>query len=192
MTPFEAYELFLSIKMHFSDPNYDYFRYAGKVTANANSFEVRRDKYHFAKLAKHKDPLGYLVAQYASGTHAVWIGDLFLEESDRAYTDYLARNQSITYNFKTDIEKLQDGFVSKFKVKDGQHPEVLVMYRRKNITPETFTILNNHLNFFPLWDNRIEDTLLWPSIRDRCLKYRPFIQYDKNKVKQLIKDVLNS
>jgi hypothetical protein len=191
MTSYEAYELFLSIKMHFTDPKYDYFRYVGKLRANEDSFEMRKDKFHFAKLAKHKDPVGYLVAQYISSTQTVWVGDLFLEEAERAYTKYMARNQAITYNFKTDIDKLRDGFVSKFKVKDGQHPEALVMYRRGNITPETFTILNNHLKFFQLWDTRIEDTLLWPSIRDRCLKYTPFIEYDKAKIKEVIKDALN-
>ena len=191
MTSFEAYKLFLSLKMHFTQPQYDFFRYGGKVNASMDAFNKRRDKYHFAKLAKHKDPTGYLVAQYVTGNFAGWVGDLFSEEAERAYTNYMARHQAITYNFTSDIDKLQDGFVSKFKVKDGQHPEALVMFRRGNITPETFTILNNHLSFFQLWDIRIEDTVLWPSIRERCLKYSPFIHYDKVKVKEILKGILN-
>jgi len=191
MTPFEAYKLFLAVKMHFTQPNYDFFKYNGKVNAQLDAFNRRRDKYHFAKLAKHKDPLGYLVAQYTAGNFNGWAGDLFAEEAGRIYLDYLARQQSITYNFQSDLGKLEEGFISKFKVKDGQHPEALVMFRRGNISIETFTILNNHLNFFQLWDTRIDDTVLWPSIRERCLKYRPFIHYDKAKIKSILRPLMS-
>jgi hypothetical protein len=191
MTPFEAYKLFLAVKMHFTQPNYDFFKYNGKVNAQLDAFNRRRDKYHFAKLAKHKDPMGYLVAQYTSGNFNGWAGDLFAEEAGRIYLDYLARQQSITYNFQSDLGKLEEGFISKFKVKDGQHPEALVMFRRGNISIETFTILNNHLNFFQLWDTRIDDTVLWPSIRERCLKYRPFIHYDKAKIKSILRPLMS-
>jgi hypothetical protein len=191
MTSFEAYQLFLSIKMHFTQPNYDFFKYQGKVNASFDSFNKRRDKYYFAKLAKHKDALGYLVAQYASGNFAGWVRDLFTEEAEQIYTQYLARQQSITYNFQTDIQKLENGFISKFKVVGGQHPEILTMLKRSSISIETFTILDIHLKFFTLWDTRIEDTVLWPSIRDRCLKYRPFIKYDKEKIKSIIRPLMS-
>lgn len=192
MTPFEAYKLFLAVKMHFTQPSYDYFKYNGKVNAQLDSFNRRRDKFHFAKLAKHKDPMGYLVSQYIAGNFTGWVGDLFTEETERVYTQYLARQQSITYNFQSDMGRLEEGFVSRFKVKDGQHPEALVMLRRNTISIETFTILNNHLNFFQLWDTRIDDTVLWPSIRERCLKYRPFVHYDRKKIKEMIKEVISA
>ena len=191
MTPFEAYKLFLAVKMHFTQPQYDFFKYNEKVNATLDSFNRRRDKYHFAKLAKHKDALGYLVSQYITGNFTGWAGDLFTEEAERIYTQYLARQQSITYNFQSDLSKLEEGFISKFKVKDGQHPDALVMFRRGNISIETFTILNNHLNFFQLWDTRIDDTVLWPSIRERCLKYRPFLHYDKARIKSIIRPLIS-
>ena len=192
MTPYEAYKLFMAIKMHFTQPTYDFFKYHGKVNANLDSFNRRKDKYHFAKLAKLKDATGYLVAQYTAGNFNGWAGDLFTEEAERTYMQYLSRQQSITYNFQSDLGKLEEGFISKFKVKDGQHPEALVMFRRGNISIETFTILNNHLNFFQLWDIRIDDTVLWPSIRERCLKYRPFLHYDRKKIKEMIKEVISA
>ena len=190
LTSFEAYRLYLAIKQHFTTPNYDYFKYNGKVNASIQTFEKRRDKFHFAKLARHRDPVGYLVSQFITGSFTGWVGDLFAEESGRVYTEYLARHQSLTYNFQSDLGKLEEGFISKFRVKDGQHPEVLVMFRRGHISPETFTILNDVLGFFPLWDSKIDDTVLWPSIRDRMLKYRPFISYDKAKIKSFIRPVM--
>lgn len=191
MTPFEAYKLFLAVKMHFTQPQYDFFKYNGKVNANLDSFNRRRDKYHFAKLAKHKDALGYLVAQYTAGNFTGWAGDLFTEEAELSYTYYLGRRQSLTYLFQTDLGKLEEGFVSKFKVKDGQHPEALVLFRRGGISIETFTILNDLLNFFQLWDTRIDDTVIWPSIRERCLKYRPFLHYDKAKIKSILRPLIS-
>ncbi len=190
ITSFEAYRLYLAIKQHFTTPNYDYFRYNGKVNASIQTYEKRRDKFHFAKLARHKDPVGYLVSQFITGNFTGWVGDLFGEESERVYTQYLARHQSLTYNFQSDLGKLEEGFVSKFRVKDGQHPEALVLFKRGVISPETFTILNDVLNFFPLWDSKIDDTVLWPSIRDRMLKYRPFIHYDRKKIKTLIRQTM--
>lgn len=191
MTPFEAYKLFLAVKMHFTQPQYDFFKYNGKVNATLDSFNRRRDKYHFAKLAKHKDALGYLVSQYITGNFTGWAGDLFTDEAERIYIQFLARQQSITYNFQSELQQLEDGFISKFKVKDGQHPEALVLFRRGYISIETFTILNDVLNFFQLWDTRIDDTVLWPSIRERCLKYRPFLHYDRAKIKSIIRPLMS-
>lgn len=191
MTPFEAYKLFLALKMHFTQPQYDFFKYNGKVNATIQSFEKRRDKFHFAKLARHRDPMGYLVSQFIAGQFTGWIGDLFTEESEQVYTQYLARQQSLTYTFQSDLGKLEEGFISRFRVKDGQHPDALVLFKRGIISIETLTILNNQLNFFPIWDIKINDTVIWPSIRDRCLKYEPFINYDRKKLAKMIKECIN-
>jgi hypothetical protein len=76
-TPYEAYKTFLAVKSHFTT-SYDYIKYNGKVSASQHSFEVRKDKYQYYKLSKHKDPLQYLVANFVDGD-LKWIGDLFRE-----------------------------------------------------------------------------------------------------------------
>jgi hypothetical protein len=191
MSPFEAYKLFMAVKMHFTQPNYDFHKYHGKVNANLDSFNKRRDKFHFAKLARHKDPLGYLVSVFISGNFNGWVGDLFSEQNEQGYTDYLARQQSLSYVFSRDLETVSENFVSRFKVKDGQHPEILVLFRRGVISIETLCILNDVLKFFPIWDTRIDDTVLWPAIRDRCVKYCTFIRYDHKKIKSMIKELID-
>jgi T4 gene Gp59 loader of gp41 DNA helicase/T4 gene Gp59 loader of gp41 DNA helicase C-term len=190
MTPYETYQLFLAIKMHFTQPSYDFFKYNGKVRTDHRAFERRRDKYQFFKLSKHRDPLGYLVANFAAGNSGKWIGDFLTDSSERVYDEWLARQQSITYRFKSDLVQFQDDFREIFRVSHGQHPQLLTSFKRGDVTIETLTILNNLLTFFPTWDKKIEDTILWPSIRDRCLKYAPFIKYDKQKLKQIVKDLL--
>ena len=67
MTGFEVYKVYLALKQHFTKQEYDYFKYHGKVRANENSFEQRRDRYFFKKLAtsysaSEKDQLFYKTA----------------------------------------------------------------------------------------------------------------------------------
>lgn len=189
MTPFEAYKLFMALKMHFTQPSYDYFKYNGKTNANQQSYNRRSDKFQFNKLAKHKDPEGFLVSNFTCGNNK-WIGDLFNEQSEKNYTDWLKRNQSLTYNLTQEINRIDDLKQSILVGKDGQHPELMKLYRRDTISLETLCILNKLLSFFDYWDKRITDTVIWPQTRLLCNKYTPFIHYDKAKIKPVVKDAL--
>jgi len=190
MNPFQAYKLYLGIKMHFTTPSYDFIKYNGKSNATIQTFERRRDKWHFAKLGKHKDPMGYLVALYSSGVDIKWGGDLFIDGNEDVYTEWLQRQQSLTYRFKSDVTSIEDRFVETFKCKDGQHPELLSLVKRNAISFESFVILNEQLQFFPIWDKKIMDPVIWPSIRNRALKYSPLINYDRPKIKLYIRSVI--
>jgi hypothetical protein len=189
MSPFESYKMFLAIKMHFTTPGYDYIKYQGKVGAKIESFERRRDKFQFAKLAKKKDPLYFLVSNFVYDS-PTWIGDLLTEEAENNFAEWQKKQQSLTYILTNEINMLDDDFVSYFKVKDGQHPLLLNMYKQKKLSIETLIVLNDILTFFPIWDKKLNDTIIWPSIRDKCLKYRQFIHYDKAKLKQVVKSMM--
>ena len=55
---YDAYTLYLGIKLHFHSKDYDFIKYNGKVKSDINSFLKRKDKYHFGKLFKtHKQEL---------------------------------------------------------------------------------------------------------------------------------------
>ncbi len=51
MNGFEVYKLYLAIKLHFTSDSYNYFTFNGKTRTTLQSFEKRRDKYFFKKLA---------------------------------------------------------------------------------------------------------------------------------------------
>ena len=55
MTSFDAYKTYLALKNHFCKPKYDYFKYAGKSRASADSFNKRKDKYWFERISRQKD-----------------------------------------------------------------------------------------------------------------------------------------
>ena len=83
MTPYEAYQTFLAIKQHFTS-SYDFFKYGGKVKANASSFDQRRDKFYFQKLARHRDLRGFLVSNFID-RDIKWVGELITDESESVY-----------------------------------------------------------------------------------------------------------
>lgn len=186
VTPFEAYRNFLALKMHFNS-DYDYVKYNGKVSASSQSFDTRKDKYQFYKLSKHKDPLKYLIANFVDGD-LKWIGDIFSDESEKTYNEWLRRQQSITYIFEQDLNKLLTSFNDNVIVKNGQHPYLLKQYLRREISIETIIILNDILGFFNHWNKNIEDSVLWPTIYRKLTKYKPFLHYDIFKCRKILKD----
>ena len=186
VSPFEAYRTYLALKQHFTRSNYDFFKYNGKVNVQQSSFEVRKDKYQFYKLSKHKDPINYLVSNFVFND-IKWVGDLFSEPSKDTYIKWQKYQQSITYNFTNELNKLLTKFNDNFIVTNGQHPHLLKLYKTGEISLETLIILDDILGFTKHWNKQIEDTILWPSIYQKMVKYRPFVSYDKFKCRKLLK-----
>jgi hypothetical protein len=188
MTGFEAYKMYLGIKSHFANNTYSYVKYQGNVRANEHSFNKRNDRYFFEKLSKQPDLLNFLVANFLEGD--IWVRDLFNDESQERYANWQRRVQSLSYNFQNELSQISEDFKGYFVVNSGQHPKLLKQFRHGNISIETLTILNDLINFFPYWDKKISDNIIWPKTRDKCLNYSEFIKYDKSKMKKIIKDIL--
>ena len=66
---YDAYCLYLAVNNHFNTDSYDYFKYAGKTSVKLETFLKRKDKYHFAKLARkyHVELLDFYVANLSRG-----------------------------------------------------------------------------------------------------------------------------
>lgn len=192
MDAFEAYKHYLALKSHFTTKTYDYFKYNGAVKAKRESFDVRKDKYFFHKLSKRKDITDYLVSLFVYGKKDMWIGDIVRnEESEQMYREWQRVKESLTYVFMSDLEKFNDDLVSSFVVKEGQHPHALKLLLRQDIHIETFIIMNDIMRFSSTWNKEIEDTMIWPDIRLKCKKYQPFLNYDKEKLKNIVVDKFN-
>jgi len=188
VTPFEAYTTYLALKNHFTKESYDFFKYGGKGKASQNSFEVRKDKYFFHKLSKHKDVANYIVANILIKDN-LWVGDLVNDdEANDIYTEWLKRQQSLTYLFKNEIEKMDDNLNKNILVEDGQHPHLLNLYKKKIISGETLVIIDDILGVFKHWNKNISEEVIWPKIRVKLNKYKPFISFDKNKMKVILKE----
>ena len=80
---YDSYQLYLAMKLHFNSENYNFRQYNGNVKADLSSFMKRKDKFHFAKLArKYKDKLiDFYIANLSQGDY--WAGELLEREAER-------------------------------------------------------------------------------------------------------------
>lgn len=188
MTPFEAYKLYLALKMHFKQKGYDFIQYNGKVRANKDSFEGRHDKYMFNKLARRDDPKGFLIANFVKHGPDTWIGTLLDDDIfERTYQRWMKFNQSLSYNFTQELELLDDDLDGMMKT-TGDYPKLLYKYMDGEISIETMVVINGIIRFLPYWNKNIKDTVVWPEYSLVIEKYTPFVRYDRDKMKKIMKE----
>ena len=177
MTPVETYQSYLALKLHF-EGKYDYFKYGGKTSASAESFEKRKDKFKFVKLStKLSDPqiLDYYLANFIRGKK--WIGDF----DQKNWIEHKKLNQGLEYFYKDDIEKLLtlvEEFDILFRVDAGNHPKLVKAYLGKKVSLETLVILEKVLHYREQFDAKISETYIWPKVSLLIKKYEPFLEID--------------
>ena len=185
MTPFEAYSEYLALKNHFNQESYDYIKYQGKVRVNRTSFESRKDKFFFEKLAKHEDPKGLLLSNLVKNKK-LWIKELaFSEEAERNYKEWLKRNQSFSYMFKEELNKLESSFNDNFTIQEHEHPALLRKYLSGDISLETFCLLLELTGAVKQWDSKLQYDIVWREVEQTVRKYTPFINIDRKKVQNI-------
>lgn len=180
MSDYDAYKIYCALKRHFNSESYDYFKYQGKVRTTHKTFEKRNDKYFFAKLAKHKDIEGFLVANLAYGD--LWVGDLVNEQAaEKQYREWLKRRQSMSYVFRNDLDKI-GSMKEEIRVVNSQHPKLFKRYLSKEICIETLIIMNALWKgmMFMYWNEMLKDPV-WRSEHNKLLKFSPFVQYEEDK-----------
>lgn len=189
MTSFEVYCEYLSIKTHFTKSSYDYTKYNGKGRYKLETFQKRKDKLFFEKIAKHSDPHGFFIANIIINDK-VYIRDLaYSEEAEKIYKKWLKYNQALTYNFKQDLSKLDSNFNKNFICEDHQHPILLKKYLANEISLETLCILLDITGAINHWNKELNYDLVWEEIELKVKKYLPFIKYEKEKYKKISLDL---
>ena len=183
---YDVYVYYLAIKRHFTS-SYDFKKYNGKVKTTVTSFENRKDKFFFYKLSKQSDPKNLILANMLVDPTA-WIGDMLEDKAEQIYNDWLKRTQALTRTFQLDLNELNEDFDSNILVQGGQHPRILQLYNQRRICLETLVILNDLTKCFRYWEKNISDTIVFPSINKLVNDYSQFLNYDKNKMKEIVVD----
>lgn len=200
MNGFDVFKVYQAIKLHFTSEKYNYFVYNGKTNATLDSFERRRDKFMFHKLARKYDEqkiVPFLVANFVSDNHK-WTKDLLGPEATESYLKWQRINESIGFQFQNDIEKLlgddhtPKNFNSLFIVSTGSYPKLLEKLLQKEVTLESVTILNSIMNFIEIWDKEIDDDIVYPKLSLRIRKYGAFLSVDAKKYKNILLSLLNA
>jgi hypothetical protein len=193
-TGFEAFALYNALKTHFTSSSYDFFKYNGKTNVTKDSFMKNKAKYQFYKLSRKyslEQLRNFFLANFIYGD-STWVGEMLGPEGDKAYSKWQKTNQSLTYVFENDIIGLvgNDAPEQMLVVNDGQHPKLLREVMSGSIAIETMVILNDIMHFFPMWNRKISDDIIWPNWRLKCEKYAPFVTYDKVKFKNILKEIV--
>ena len=192
---FNAYKLYLAVKNHFTT-SYDYFKYNGKVNAKEESFLKRKDKFFFAKLQRkynNEQLRDLFVSNFADGED-FWIGNVLTQKAEGVYNEWKARQIKLSYIFEQDLKFLRDyysernlDFNSLFVMEDG-HPILLQCVLRNDIFVETMIIIDKTLNYSKKW-NKVLDDPVWTEFKKRMDKYSPFISFDNEKGKNILRKV---
>jgi len=188
LSAFECYKEYMALKNHFTKPSYDYFKYQGKLRLSIDSFEKRKDKLFFMKVAKHPDVVNYILSNLVEN-EKLWIKEIaYSQTAESVYQNWSKRNQSFTYNFKSEMSKLNEDFDSNFKMENNSHPFVLKLFLRKEICIETLIVLVDTVGCMSYWNKKLEYDPIWEEISKKIIKYRPFIKYDREKIKNILLD----
>ena len=196
VTPFETYRTYLSMKSHFTNPKFDFFKYGGKSRATMTSFNKRKDKYWFEKTSrKYSDQqvLDFLLSNFviADNPQNLWIGEI-INSGERNYADWMRRKQSLTYLFKEQSEKLlsENELEKVFDCSKG-HPIILKKYLGGEISLETLTILEKVFSFVSRFDKKLTDPV-WETVSLKIKKYIPFININVYNYKKILKEVISN
>ena len=195
VTPFETYQHYLSLKNHFTNPKYDFFKYGAKTRASVTSFNKRKDKYWFEKTSRKysdEEVVNFLVSNFVSSTNPqnLWIGEI-INSGERTYAEWTKRQQSLTYLFKEQSNELfsENELESVFDCSKG-HPIVLKKFLGGKISLETLVIYDKIFQFGNKFDKKLNDPI-WETVSLKVKKYNPFLNIDMFRYKKILREIVN-
>ena len=195
VTPFETYQTYLSMKSHFTNKRYDFFKYGGKSRATMSSFNKRKDKYWFEKTSRKfsdQEVVDFLLSNFVSTDNPqnLWIGEI-INSGERKYAEWMKRKQSLTYLFKEQSKELlsENDLETVFNCSKG-HPPLLKKYLGGEISLETLTILEKVFSFVENFDKKLKDPV-WETVSLKVKKYIPFLNINMFHYKKILREMIH-
>ena len=195
VTPFETYQHYLSLKNHFTNPKYDFFRYGAKTRATVTSFNKRKDKYWFEKTSRKysdEEVVQFLVSNFISSDNPqnLWIGEI-INSGERNYAEWMKRQQSLSYLFKEQMNELlsENKLENVFNCSKG-HPLILKKYLAGEVSIENVVICEKIFSFREKFDKKLDDPV-WETVSLKIKKYLPFLNIDVFHYKKLLRKIVN-
>ena len=194
----EVYRMYLAMKQHFSNPKFDFFQYNGQVKAKEETYQQRNDFWFFETIAKKlssEEVQDFLLASfiYSKDPTKIWIGDIKRSGGDR-WMALQKQRQSMSYTVEQDLGTVVEHLEAKgysfndlFATLGSNHPPLLKLHVKGDVSLETMVVMDICLKFIPLWDKKLKDPL-WESISMKIKKYKPFLSIPSNKYRKLMKD----
>ena len=189
MNGYDAYCMYQALKLHFTVTTYDYFKYNKKTRCSVDTFDKRRDKYTFHRLAK-KYPVPEELESFLAASFfmmpKLWVGDLFSEEAVSSYSQRRKIKESFEYSIREDlyghqVQSLED-LRKEMQVHDGEYPPLLLGVMQHRFQPETLIGVDLLTQCLDTWEGKISDTIIYPALRLRLRRYAPFLHADRKQL----------
>ena len=194
---YDAYRMYLGLRLHFNSKSYDYVRYNGSVNCTKDSFMKRTDRYFFHKMGKkyNGELEPFLVSNFVSNesVNPKWLtGD----QASENYNKWKKNQQSITRIFDQDLKKcldIYDSFGIMFVTESrNSHPPIVKMIQAGKIEIQSVIILDHYLNWIDYVEREVDDEWIWPRIRNMLRKCQPFIKFNETKCKAILRSRVES
>ena len=194
---YDAYRMYLGLRLHFNSKSYDYVRYNGSVNCTKDSFMKRSDRYFFHKMGKkyNGELEPFLVSNFVSNesVNPKWLtGD----QASENYNKWKKNQQSITRIFDQDFKKcldIYDSFGIMFVTESrNSHPPIVKMIQAGKIEIQSVIILDHYLNWIDYVEREVDDEWIWPRIRNMLRKCQPFIMFNEIKCKEILRSRVES
>jgi len=201
---YDAYVTYLAFKLHFSSNTYDFFKFNGKTKANPSSFNSRKDKYHFEKIAakiSRESFIERMLIEYLENTN-FWIKDILTADNKARHLAWRGYVESFPYSFRSELGKIKEycllneiSYAELFKTKGITHPLIFKMYIRKTIRLETFICIDSLI--------KISDKMsspdsprdpVWDEVQTLMSHYFSFVQKflpERNILKKIFLEIFN-
>lgn len=195
MSPFETYQTYLSMKSHFTNSKYDFFKYRGKSRATIASFNKRRDKYFFERTSRKyedKEIVDFLLSNFISvdNPQNLWIGEI-INSGEKNYSEWMKRQQSLSYIFKEESQDLMsEGSIDEILDCSKQHPIILKKFLSGKISLETLVIYDKIFLFGNKFNEKLLDPV-WELVGLKMNKYSPFLNIDVLKYKKILRGIIH-
>lgn len=189
ITGFEAYNIFQSIKMHFTSDAFDCREYDYSVRSSIESFNKRKDAAMFTKAAKKYASRELLIDYFLSNIILdpanCWISTC----NQNNYLDWKRRIEGLTFIFENECKGLVKRFPDHTLLFQGSPPNILNEYLGQRISLETLVIFNSIV--FTI-DNYDDASGLFSDIKRVVKKYYQFLNIDKLKMAKIAHDVFKA
>lgn len=186
VTPFEAFNLFNSIKTHFNEDSYDAIKYNYSTRSSQESFNKRKDKALFNRIVfkynNKKDIINFFVANVITNPSKIWIDSC----THSNFEEWKQRTEGLTYNFKNDCETLVKRFPDHKSLFKGYPPKILNEYLGSRITLETLVVFNSITESV---SNFKDEAGLFTELKRLIKKYETFLSIDKKKLALTARDI---
>lgn len=189
---YAACAMFTALRLHFSKGKYDYFRMHGKIRITKEGFNRRSDRTFFEMISREYNAeqlRDFFIANLLEDKY--YIKEFFYDNADTFYTDYTRRRQSLSYIYTNELERVfSKGLKESFTVSHTTYPRIVLLFLRREVSIETMVILDDFLGFTTKFDKYYDNDIIWSKISTKINRYRPFLKYDKDKMKDILKKVM--